>query len=191
MSPNVFRESWRRDPIAICGLIAGIAALIVSGLQYSIARDTLRVSQRPWIVAEDIKFDYGKAGERARGELKFKNAGLSPAMNAVPRCTLWWTPTVLTADQLEEVSQKALVNDDHSASILGPGIETSCVAVAKDASHATVSEEVRAGRLAAYVFALVTYDDVFGSKHTTRACGVIDHHKPEAILHCPFFNAVD
>lgn len=170
MSPHLWSH-WPDRIMAVVAVVALVASFWTTSLQLRISLDTARLSQRPWVVVDQLS---GSSSTIALGStmtipIIWKNSGQGPARSVrlfngyVSRPTQTPLPSIWTFDGGS--------SSNHSTTaIVGPGAQATLVLdLAFDAEHL---DQIRTGQRTLNLIGWATYLDVFNQKHWTTFCAV-------------------
>lgn len=188
------KKTWGKDPTAVVALIIATAALGLSGLQYLAQERASRTTLRAWVTVGFPRFDgLYVPGAKPSVVTPFTNSGASPAVGVITTCQIRRTDQIgeLSWDDLEK-HYKQISDTPATMGVLGQQQQQACTV---HSSFETAGEPERQNILARKVvwlaYGVVDYMDIFGSKHQTRYCFVIDEKHPDDARRCDIYNTMN
>jgi hypothetical protein len=153
--------AWASGIVGIGSLLGVIAALCIALHSNWIARDTAKRQLRAYLTLGDCSVAVPQQEHFFDAKIFVTNSGQTPARNVIWHTTLEFrrpddaTPFVLR--QLDTPPSK---------SIVGPDGSTHTHVRSRIPLSKRITDEIHAGTAIAWIFGTITYDDVFGERHS-------------------------
>jgi len=175
MSDNK-RESPRKRSINLdrCALFVAVAALAVNCLVFAHIKKDSRLQHRAWLGVEKALHKPITAGEKIECELHFTNTGNTPAINVSAVYTVLSGTKDFDVVSYVESHTGRFDRGIPSRGPVPPNATVLVKALYGEAITEDTAAKVKNGKLVFYVFGDITYDDIFGERHQTRYCFIVD-----------------
>jgi hypothetical protein len=194
-------RKWFQDPGWWLFILTPIAVL-VSAMQWQVARDTLKFSNRAYVGVRDVNVWPSKPSteratllERNKGqnltprpflEVVFTNSGVTPANNLRAEAHLGVANSPLVSDETPTPPPDTYVN---RTVLTRDGVAMVGDFLNRELNSSEL-EGIRAGKRFLIIWGRITYRDVFRESRITRFCylydGQFDNMTP-----CPSYNGID
>ena len=181
------RDSLRLERI---GLYVAFFAMAATGWQAYIARQQMRESLRAYVTVNTVNWVQATtAQERAPHIIsevgaKFENSGGTPAFRIDANVSYTFQPGPLSKyfQYIETLGGEEPNPRGHG--VMPPHVPSDYVVGLEPVESLNA---VMHGETKLYVFGHVSYDDIFGDRHTTTFC--FEHHYPENVFTlCSYHN---
>jgi hypothetical protein len=171
-------------------LSASILALVVSFLAFNNSVDSKKISNRPYVVVEDIRYsgmpslERGNSVDNFEVEVLVKNVGQTPAYNTVIKSTMniyGSNFTIAPEFNKESETGKVLVNGSEYYFRVNNIRPFSIEKI----------NEVNDKKSFIYVYGIISYSDIFHDYHVTKFCFRMDFLGFDGFKFFKTFNSAD
>lgn len=151
-------------------------------------KEALRLSERAWVGVISAHIDPMVANTRAHGSILMQNSSRGTAIHVHVRANSGLYEGPLPTNPPYR-AQNVLQSDR----MLMPGnkFEYEFFSPAPLSANEVARSSDAGLKWRYYVWAKVTYVDVFGDTHTTKFCGLYDPRGNGSLITCPFYNEPD
>ena len=164
-----------------CVLLVAVAALVVNFFVFLHIKKDSRLQHRAWMGLEKGLHQPIAAGAKIECRLRFTNTGKTPAIivSAV------YTVKAVSKNEIFDVvsyvnSHTGRVNYGiPSRGAIPPNATILIKALSEKEITEDAAAQVKNGKLVVYVFGDITYDDIFGERHQTRYCLIVEPATPD------------
>jgi hypothetical protein len=178
--PNQSQRPWYKTVdgwktvLELVGIPFAIAYAIITFFQWRDLRHNFKVEQRAWIGYNTMAITNLKAGEPLRCDIKLLNSGKTFALEVNMPGGIQ-TSEVGLEDAQRQFAVKSISYIAPRSKVLFPSVEVNLPSETAERLSPAQVAAVSSGTLHVYLFADISYRDIFGDQHTTHFCG---HYVP-------------
>ena len=152
-------------------------------------QNAFREEQRAWIAAVNVSIEGMEVDAIPKGKITWFNSGKTFAKHLIGVAHLRFLPDMVSSEKdLLEIAKTGTIAQQASVTVVPPQSGTQSILLMDHKS--TPTEKAYLDTLYTYLWGEVTYEDVFGRKHTTVMCSYRKGTVGE-FLQCHFHNDAD